>query len=181
MDPSKFAERNGTFIETTLKAMFEINGDIQRIDVNDIENTDVKSDLKKNKGLYVFFVRIESSYYPVYVGYTGNNFYERFRNHGVYAKVQERQVNNKIDQLCVGVFPCDAGAKTLESLFLKAFNFALNSEENEGVRDILDLSQRSQFSKSKEILRKAWEETKQGVWEMMQMIKRMEGAVQSLK
>lgn len=183
MEPySKLAEHNGTFIETTLKAMFQINGDIPRIDVNHIG--DVKSDLEDKKGLYVFFVRIGLLYYPIYVGYTGNNFYDRLRQHGVRNRVGDLQVNDdnlQIDQLCVSVFPCDAGAKTLESLFLKAFNFALNSEENEGVRGSLDLSQRNQFAKSKVILQQAWEETKQGVLAMMQMIERMEAIIQILK
>lgn len=181
MEPySKLAEHNGTFIETTLKAMFQIN---QRIDVERIEETDMKSHLKKNKGLYVFFVRIGLLYYPIYVGYTGNNFYDRLRQHGVRDRVGNLQINNDlpINQLCVDVFPCDAGAKTLESLFLKAFNFALNSEENDGARGSLDLSQRNNFAKSKAILRQVWEETEKGYLEMKQVIQRMEEAIQTLK
>lgn len=183
---SKLAEHNGPAIERTLKAMF---GDIQRIDVNYIE--EMKSDLMASKGLYVFFVRVVGGFsdYPIYVGYTGNNFYDRLRQHRVRNAVGIRGIKYSDDdlrqigehQLFVDVFPCNAGAKTLESLFLKAFDFALNSEENERVRDILDLSERNNVIKSKYILQQAWAKTKQDVLDFMQILEKMEKAIKFLE
>ena len=185
-DYSKLAEHNGTFIETALKAIFDDG--IQRIDVDTWGFPEVKTYLKGNKGLYVFFVHVGLSYYPVYVGYTGNNFYDRFRQHGVIDKARNLeinngenflQINNGENFLYVSVFPCDAGAKTLETLFLKAFDFALNKEENADERETLELSQPVNLAyKSKLIFQQTWMDMRKSVFGMIDKIQKIEETVQ---
>lgn len=175
MEISNLAERNGPFIETALRAIFQME-DIQRIAEVNIDNA--RGYLEQNKGLYMFFVHAGFRYYPIYVGYTGNNFYARLQNHQVWGR--NLQINGEIAHgRYVTVFPCDAGAKSLESLFLKAFDFALNTEENVAVREILDLSQGvNHGARSKLLFQHAWVDVQQGFLGMIQKIQNIEQAVQ---
>ena len=100
------------------------------------------------KGLYMFFVRQKNSqqvHSPAYVGYTGRSFHIRFKEHaddermiGKFFEAQQTSLG-KCD-LFVSEFPCRPMiAKLLESMFLEAFDFALNKMENNDQRSTVDL------------------------------------------
>ena len=88
-------------------------------------------------GLYMFTVRNRTSEYPVYVGYTGRSFRRRFNEHGNRGVIHDfyqgvypqRNWNNY--SLFVYTYSGDfAASKLLESIFLRSFDFARNTEEN---------------------------------------------------
>ena len=97
-------------------------------------------------GLYMFFVKPrgeETVFSPAYVGYTSRSFGLRFREHAKEGKLiggfLAVQKDHKCD-LFVSEFPCRPMiAKLLESIFLKAFDFAYNRMENGQKRDTVDL------------------------------------------
>ena len=108
-------------------------------------------------GLYLFYLQRPSDEkkYPVYIGYTGRNFRTRFSEHAT----RDNGVINKC--ICSMTFQPSGGpyklfvltksfepiaAKVIESIFLNAFNFALNTEENGSTRPDLDLLPR-EFTK----------------------------------
>lgn len=88
-------------------------------------------------GLYMFTVKNRTSEYPVYVGYTGRSFRRRFGEHanrGVIRDFHQEiypQPHWNNYSLHVYTYSGDyAAAKLLESIFLRSFDFARNTEEN---------------------------------------------------
>ena len=95
-----------------------------------------------SQGLYLFYLedRNETKKYPIYVGYTGRTFKERFNGHaksGVIKKCIENNImtNGITLNVCTASFK-PATAIVIEYIFLTTFNFPLNSFENEGPRQI---------------------------------------------
>ena len=101
---------------------------------------------KTTCGLYMFFVQPKNEqtvFSPAYVGYTSRSFGLRFREHAKEGKLiggfLAVQKDHKCD-LFVSEFPCRPMiAKLLESIFLKAFDFAYNRMENGQQRDTVNL------------------------------------------
>ena len=107
---------------------------------------------KGDRGLYLFYVEstVTKKRYPVYIGYTGRTFHDRFYEHatrenGVIYRVLVSKVFGGSYKLFVHTHSLSpVTAKVVESIFLQAFDFALNTEENGSLHD-LDLS--NEFSK----------------------------------
>ena len=130
MNHPGYAERNGEYIiEEIMEKMFQANK--YRVDEG-------YSSGDNSSGLYIFTVKDRRRReYPVYVGYTSRSFKIRFREHrnngvihdfhtGVYP-----QHNWNHYTLYVYTYSRDfAAAKLLESIFLRSFDFARNTEEN---------------------------------------------------
>ena len=137
-----------------------------------------------NNGVYLFYIckssdKHQKKKYPIYLGYTGRTFRIRFKEHGT----RDNGVVNK----CLGVQsfqPASLGggpfklfvyelpmtnfvqAKLLESIFLNAFDFALNTEENDKVRDDIDLSFTHDKAYGKEAFKSSYEWAMGGVSEL---------------
>lgn len=135
--------KNGPFIFSFVNKMW---GKCQsyrltsKEEINDVPN--------KESGFYIFYLDSGLIQYPIYIGITGRNFRKRF---------QEHLVDGVIDKWCNGQFPINdppirlplkailvpigynMQAKLMESVFLKAFDFCLNSQENYVVRTELDV------------------------------------------
>ena len=110
------------------------------------------------KGVYFIFWTSLANYddsdnqdqiYPVYVGITGRTFAQRFTEHinrdtGVIHRIKNTlwPTTGNIHGLTkVIVYLIDVPlpvAKFLESTFLAAFDFAMNTEENQGLRTGLE-------------------------------------------
>lgn len=98
-------------------------------------------------GLYLFFLKSKATNkrYPVYIGYTGRNFAQRFYEHatresGAIYKILTSKVFGDFYDLFVYTHSATpVAAKVLESIFLNAFNFSLNTEENGNTHE-LDIS-----------------------------------------
>ena len=106
-----------------------------------------KTGSKFDHGLYLFSVRskVTEKRYPVYIGYTGRTFAKRFYEHatqenGVIHKVLVSKVFGDSYDLyvhCHSLSPVTS--KVFESIFLRAFDFDLNTDEN-GETHALDIS-----------------------------------------
>lgn len=170
------AEVNGPFIEYILGKIF--GGSVNYCEVTPQNMKNIGS--PNYGGLYVFFVkeRTEQHYCPIYVGYTSRNFRQRFGEHatnGVIYKFQNGQVRATVDShpvggaqavcdLYVSEFECDApAAKLLESVFLKAFNFALNVAENGQERDTVETAVHKKPEQSYDFFVPAFENVMQDV------------------
>ena len=184
MDSKPFAEH----------AALAINGILQKLaetyQLPTLQYEEVES--KKNigssaKGLYMIFVRPKGSdqlLRPAYVGYTGRSFRVRFREHaydeGVIGKFFLAQQDSlQKYELCVSEFPCRPMiAKLLESIFLEAFDFAFNKQENGHERETADLyaynpQNKAPYQKCKEIFKKGFEK-------VVKEVENVKGAVDKL-
>lgn len=147
MSTNDYAEKNGDFIFYVFEKQW---GKFAPDEVTEENMKKIGS--KGDRGLYLFFVEstMTKKRYPVYIGYTGRTFGERFYEHatrenGVIYKVLVSKVFGGSYKLFVYTHSLSpVTAKVVESIFLKAFDFALNTEEN-GKLHNLDLSK--EFSK----------------------------------
>ena len=160
MSDPNLAELNGPFVVHILQEVFVSFVPHQ---VTEQNKRNVGSTMAG--GLYMFFVMPQGSqeerYCPIYVGYTSRTFRKRFREHadnGVIRKFFDGQLRTTVKgaqkacYLYVSEFQCDApAAKLLESVFLKAFNFALNVEENGAARDTVEVAEDNQLGTSYEV------------------------------
>ena len=94
------------------------------------------------KGIYVIWYRhqhnapVQDELYPMYVGITGRKFSTRFKEHINSGTIDQNWTKKK--NVFASVMPMDLPlAKILESTLLVAFNFALNKQENDEVREDL--------------------------------------------
>lgn len=142
MSTNDYAEQNGAF----LFYVFEKQWEEQSPDQVTIAN--MKSVGSKHEcGLYLFFLESTTTTkrYPVYIGYTGRTFHDRFYEHatrenGVIYKILVSKVFGSSYRLFVHTHSLSpVTAKVVESIFLQAFNFALNTDENGSLHD-LDIS-----------------------------------------
>ena len=160
MQNPNLAELNGPFVVHILREVFVSFAPCQ---VTEQNKRNVGSTMAG--GLYMFFVMPQDSqeerYCPIYVGYTSRTFRQRCREHadnGVIRKFFDGQLRTTVKgvqkacYLYVSEFQCDApAAKLLESVFLNAFNFALNVEENGAARVTVELSEDNPLEKSYEV------------------------------
>jgi len=171
---NNYAERNGEFIVQFMKGRG--SKEFQVV----VSGKNMLEDSTKKPGLYMFFVSPKDSQgyclYPIYVGYTSRTFDERFKEHaskkkGVFEKffingqpeTCFQGVKKKCD-LYVMELPMDPRvAKLLESVFLEAFDFALNTEENGKERKSVELSTAVGALLSKELFTKVWKTVKEDI------------------
>ena len=160
MSDPNLAELNGPFVVRILQQVFVSFGTSQ---VTEQNKRNVGSTMAG--GLYMFFVMPQGSqeerYCPIYVGYTSRTFRQRFREHadnGVIRKFFDGQLRTTVKgaqkacYLYVSEFQYDApAAKLLESVFLNAFDFALNVEENGAARDTVELAEDNPLETSYEV------------------------------
>ena len=151
-----YSEKNGKFIVNVLQLLTKQNLSLKQVNPQGVNGS------RDGKGVYVFFANdARDSFIPIYIGITSRNFQERFAEHrrnGVIQKYSDREgknpdlylVNDFGKQLppnwslAVAEFKVDTPmvAKMYESIFLTAFNFPLNTEENEGARPDIRLCDR---------------------------------------
>ena len=141
-------------------------------------------DNTKKEGLYMLFVSPKGvqvdRLHPIYVGYTSRPFDVQFKEHarkekGVLEKFFTRgepeitlQGVKKECDLYVIELPLDPrAAKLLESVFLEAFDFTLNTEENGPKRKSVELSAAVGPLLSKAIFTQAWQTVTQDVRTMI--------------
>ena len=111
------------------------------------------------RGLYMFFIELGSSKYPINMGVTSRNFRQRFLEHhnspnGVIHKFIDGNFPQNIpphlrSQLLLKVkcipLSYSMQAKLMESVFLAAFDFCLNTEENDHTRVNIDATSNLQL------------------------------------
>ena len=148
------AERNAPFIFWCVNEIFGANTDYLVSQGSQVYQTPIHQ-----QGIYIFFIERGGRNYPIYIGITRRSFAERFTEHrnlnnGVIHQVvtgrfpQNLQANQRhqltLKVKCIALdYPVIA--KLMESVFLAAFDFCLNKEENGGaIRANIDFS--SQFS-----------------------------------
>lgn len=130
---SNYAEQNGELIfyifeDQWKESASEITAEVDKRKIGS----------KTHCGLYLFSLQSTETQkrYPVYIGYTGRTFADRFYEHairesGAIYKVLQSKVFGDSFTLFVHSHPMTpVAAKVLESIFLNTFNFALNTEEN---------------------------------------------------
>ena len=125
-------------------------------------------------GLYFFFwsaykdannVNKQDQIYPLYVGITGRTFKQRFKEHirdGVVNKITSGQWPKQkgITNLRLIVYAVDMPlpvAKFFESVFLYAFDFAMNSDENEGERQGIQITESLSVSDGYDTFKEGYE------------------------
>lgn len=179
------AELNGPFIGYILGKIFDSSVNYREVTPQNVQNIGSPN----YEGLYMFFVKLrtEQHYCPIYVGYTGRNFRQRFGEHttnGVIYKFGNGQLQATADfhpvgggaqavcDLYVSEFVCDApAAKLLESVFLKAFNFALNVAENDKERDTVETAVYKTPEQSYDFFVPAFEKVMQDVTKMEESVR----------
>ena len=153
-----YAERNGPFI---FWCVSQTLGNGQDYDVAHLHQA--YQTPNDHSGLYIFFIESNSKQYPIYIGITSRSFRKRFTEHRSDSEgVINQFVNGRFPQNVphhrrIGLFlkvKCIALdypmiAKLLESVFLAAFDFCLNKEENGNVRRNIDLHQQFLVEHSK--------------------------------
>ena len=101
--------------------------------------TDSRNNMALNAegGMYVIWYEdFLKLLYPMYVGITSRRFSTRFKEHIKSGKIDGNLIEEK--RVFASVMQMNLpSAKFLESTLLVAFNFALNKQENDGVRDYL--------------------------------------------
>lgn len=148
MDRETFAEKCATFIFTKLEKVGE-NTKFVKFDRKGKADPTVPND---KRGIYLFFADLNGRRYPVYLGKTDTSFRTRFSQHDVINQYMHGDIDklfhdvNKDGEVCLGAMliylPLPMVIKLAESLFLCAFNFALNGMENVAPRTrITDLDQ----------------------------------------
>lgn len=117
------------------------------------------------RGLYMFYVRRKSDEkkFPVYVGSTtGKSFHSHFMCHPVIATFFDANapfpaVNRPDYDMFAYQYSCTpVSAKLLETIFLLAFDFAQNGEENGGICPDLDFSRENAICDSIAIFRESY-------------------------
>ena len=113
-------------------------------------------------GLYMFYLvptptpmGYDDRYCPIYVGMTGRTFRKRFQEHAANGVIADFFTPGRIMptnpcNLYVAGFNFNApAAKLLESIFLSAFDFARNTEENGAARNNVTLTADRELSYSR--------------------------------
>lgn len=174
----RYAELHGKFIMEYLKDNFK-----DRVKVYDVVDSETERSnftaVVNDEGLYIVSVSPKGSngdcLYPIYVGYTSRTFGVRFGEHankedGVFEKffTQKKPETTKPCDLHVTVVCCDSHSATLlESVFLKAFDFALNTQENSSERKRVEVTGGVGLDQSKKWFIPAWQAVTQGVSTMI--------------
>ena len=147
--PEDYSEKNGEFIDNVLQLLTDQSLSLKEVNTGG-ENGSGR------RGVYVFYAKVKQgqrdSYIPIYIGITSRSFKQRFAEHkrdGVIQKYNDRTQQNPDPYLVtdanlplhhwsLAVAEFEVGtpmvAKMYESIFLAAFNFPLNTEENGGAR-----------------------------------------------
>ena len=112
----------------------------------------------KDRGFYIFFLDSGKTKYPIYVGITRRNFRQRFKEHYASGVINNYNTGDfpknvppirlPLKVMCVSI-PYPAITKLVESIFLAAFNFCLNTEENGDIRVKLDTDDQYPVTASK--------------------------------
>lgn len=141
----RFAENNGSFIRDALIDIKDNTG-MTALDfdyLQDIEN------ITNKKGIYTFYVSLgENDNYPVYIGKTEkgikarilehknppNGVIYRFENEKHYFQAFDTKQNPPRLRVWMLELETPCIMKFAESMFLMAFDFALNSAENSSTR-----------------------------------------------
>ena len=128
-----YAETARAFLRLWLE---EVSGDGQLYEITENPLT------FNAKGMYVIWYKhsyssqVQDKFYPMYVGITSRKFSTRFNEHYNSGKIDQNLTKQK--NVFASVMPMDLPlAKFLESTLLVAFNFALNKQENDEVRQYL--------------------------------------------
>lgn len=184
-----YAEHHGSFIEKTLKNLF---GDTFVLAFEKAKPEEQgSSDALHDHGLYMFFVKPDNYFCPIYVGSTTSSFYGRFYNHANGGVIDnffniplKYQVgfqpyacrDNPEYALHAIQLPCSATkAVLLEMFFLKMFDFALNTDHNDSLRDTLVLGGPQKLSQdSIPTFKKVFEDMQS---ELMEIIQGVDGAL----
>ena len=98
-------------------------------------------------GVYIFYLDSGPTQYPIYVGVTSRNFRQRFKEHykngviNLYVSGEFPKnippIRLPLKAICLDThYPMQS--KLMESVFLAAFDFCLNEEENGKVRLTID-------------------------------------------
>ena len=154
-----YAERNAPFIFWCVNEILGASTDYLVSIGPQVYQTPINQ-----KGLYIFFIERGGRKYPIYIGITRRSFAERFTEHrnsndGVIHQVVTGRFPQNIHpnqrhqlQLKVKCIALDYPriAKLMESVFLSAFDFCLNREENGGyIRTNIDFTQQYTVAQSK--------------------------------
>jgi hypothetical protein len=162
-----YAEKNSLFIEKALGVMTGCNARelTVRVAQGQVEISNL-SFAKENEGVYIISAKGDSNgqrqwSIPIYIGITKRSFLQRIKEHiekGVIQKVLHGEVHfleayrprrqAVVNHLQVAMFPGlrPMIAKLYESIFLDAFNFPLNAQENGEVRsDIMVFNNQEDF------------------------------------
>ena len=165
--PEDFAERNADFIFSYIQKVWSNPTSYNVESAQEISN--IPND---ENGLYIFFLQTLKFKikYPVYVGFTGTSFKERFRGHNVIKTILTNktfpQEMPHLFQLKVTCLPLENPmvAKLIESVFLASFDFCLNKSENGDVRLKIDTNEKYPVAISKKrfdkVFKKALDEIK---------------------
>ncbi|OWF36057.1 hypothetical protein KP79_PYT06533 [Mizuhopecten yessoensis] len=150
------AERNEPFIRYFLEKI----GTCQDLPISDL-NT-----IPTTCGLYVFYVKFNPTSkerYPIYAGITRRSFRQRFKEHdspgGVIYKVANGEFPKNFRNLSLHAYLVNFPAVTskfIESVLLEAFDFCLNTDENVGIRDNLDIDDQFPAEDSKHNFDISW-------------------------
>lgn len=138
---SDYAETNAEYIFQTLMKMGKVGG----MEYKDMEYDPAR--IPSTRGIYMFYIHFkDGKRYPVYLGKTEMGFKHRLKEHETKGVIHQFKHNemaclkneNKANlELKVALLEIKVGftMKLVESLFLSAFNFALNKMENGSVRE----------------------------------------------
>lgn len=143
----KYAEKNGHYIFKALRTLSEISPNTWHEYEYDTSKT-----VSDKPGIYMFYIRDTIHKYPVYFGKTETGFKTRFADHQnnkdgvIYRYLNKpfptfpKDVKEQELQLEVVLVTMSTPfiIKLAESLFLCAFDFALNKMENGKERDKID-------------------------------------------
>ena len=131
------AEQNAAFIFYLFEERWGSTG-------SEITTSNIKQAGGYDRGVYLFYLQKatdEEKRYPIYVGITSRNFSTRFKEHagnGVIDKVLVSKTFKpsggpyKLYYHTCSFEP--VAAKVVESIFLHAFDFAFNTDENGSAR-----------------------------------------------
>lgn len=141
---SDYAETNAKYIFQALMKMGKVGG----MEFWDGECDPAGIPQKCTRGIYMFYIHFKKTgiKYPVYLGKTETSFKSRLKDHETKGVIHQFNHNEMAClkneckanlELKVALLNIEAGftMKLVESLFLYAFNFALNKMENGSVRE----------------------------------------------
>ena len=153
-----YAEKNGPFIFWCVNKIWGYLPDYSVSSPQQIQQTP-----NNQRGLYIFFIELGPFKYPIYIGITSRNFRQRFvEHHNSPNGVIYRFIHGNFPQntqphlrsqlllkvICIPLsYPMQA--KLMESVFLSAFDFCLNTEENGHIRVNIDANHQFPVEESK--------------------------------
>ena len=153
-----YAEKNGPFIFWCVNKIWGYLPDYSVSSPQQIQQPP-----NNQRGLYIFFIELGPFKYPIYIGITSRNFRQRFvEHHNSPNGVIYRFIHGNFPQntqphlrsqlllkvICIPLsYPMQA--KLMESVFLSAFDFCLNTEENGHIRVNIDANHQFPVEESK--------------------------------